>query len=87
MRYQALNLMGLSFMQQGMLDLAIKRFSDAQSELPGMDELKKEITYNLGLALEANGEAAQALDQFKKIYEVDMAYRDVAPRVESSYGG
>jgi tetratricopeptide (TPR) repeat protein len=84
-RYQALNLMGLSFMKQGMLDLAIKRFSDAQGELPGMDELKKEITYNLGLAHEANGDRAQALEQFKKIYEVDMAYRDVASRVESSY--
>jgi tetratricopeptide (TPR) repeat protein len=85
-RYQALNLMGLSFMKQGMLDLAIKRFSDAQGELPGMDELKKEITYNLGLSYEANGEGSPALDQFKKIYEVDMSYRDVAARVESSYG-
>ena len=85
-RYQALNLMGLSFLQQGMLDLAIKRFSDAQSELPAMDDLKKEITYNLGLAQERNGDATSALDQFKKIYEVDMAYRDVAARVESSYG-
>lgn len=85
-RYQALNLMGLCFMKQGMLDLAIKRFADAQGELPGMDELKKEITYNLGLAYEANGEAGPSLEQFKKIYEVDMAYRDVAPRVEASYG-
>jgi tetratricopeptide (TPR) repeat protein len=86
-RYQALNLMGLSFMQQGMLDLAIKRLSDAQGELPGLDDdLKKEITYNLGLAYEKNAQSAQALDQFKKIYEVDMAYGDVAGRVESSYG-
>jgi tetratricopeptide (TPR) repeat protein len=86
-RYQALNLMGLSFKQQGMLDLAIKRFLDAQSELPGLDdELKKEITYNLGLCYEANGEREPALNEFKKIYEVDMAYRDVDARVESSYG-
>jgi tetratricopeptide (TPR) repeat protein len=86
-RYQALNLMGLSFMQQGMLDLAIKRLADAQGELPGLDDdLKKEITYNLGLAYEKNAQAVPALDQFKKIYEVDMAYRDVAGRVESSYG-
>jgi tetratricopeptide (TPR) repeat protein len=85
-RYQALNLMGLCFLKQGMLDLAIKRFFDAQSELPGMDDLKKEITYNLGLAYEANQEAKPALEQFKKIYEVDMSYRDVAPRVEASYG-
>jgi tetratricopeptide (TPR) repeat protein len=86
-RHRALNLMGLCFMQQGMLDLAIKRFSDAQGELIGMDELKKEITYNLGLAYTANGENKLALDEFKKIYEFDMAYRDVAARVESSYGG
>lgn len=87
-RYQALNLMGLCFLRQGMLDLAIKRFSDAQSELPGLDDdLKKEITYNLGIALEANQQQAQALEEFKKIYEFDMAYRDVAVRVESSYAG
>ncbi len=86
-RYQALNLMGLCFLRQGMLDLAVKRFSDAQGELPGLDDdLKKEITYNLGIALEANQQAAQALGEFKKIYEVDMVYRDVAARVESSYG-
>jgi tetratricopeptide (TPR) repeat protein len=85
-RYQALNLMGQCFMQQGMLDLAIKRFSDAQSELPVMDDLKKEITYNLGLAYEAVQKPDQALEQFKKIYEIDMGYRDVASRVEASYG-
>jgi tetratricopeptide (TPR) repeat protein len=86
-RYQALNLMGLCFLRQGMLDLAVKRFADAQSELPGLDDdLKKEITYNLGIALEANQEQAKALEEFKKIYEVDMAYRDVAARVEASYG-
>jgi len=87
-RYQAFNLMGLCFLKQGMLDLAIRRFSDAQGELPGLDDdLKKEITYNLGIALESNQQHPQALEEFKKIYEVDMAYRDVAARVESSYGG
>ncbi len=85
-RYQALNLMGLCFLRQGMLDLAVKRFTDAQSELPGLDDdLKKEITYNLGTALEANQEQGKALEEFKKIYEVDMGYRDVATRVEASY--
>ena len=84
-RYQALNLMGLCFFQQGMLDLAIKRFTDAQSELPSMDELKKEITYNLGGALDSNQQPVEALEQYKKIYEVDMAYRNVSSRVESSY--
>ncbi len=86
-RYQALNLMGQAFMKRGMLDFAIKQLSLAESELLAMDELKKEITYNLGLAYEVAKSPEKALDQWKKIYEVDMGYRDVAARVEASYGG
>ena len=85
-RYQALNLMGQCFAKQGMMDLAVKRFADAKAELSTMDELKKEIVYNLGLAYEATQQAEKALEQWKEIYEVDMSYRDVAQRVEASYG-
>lgn len=85
-RYQALNLMGLSFMKRGMLDFAVKQLALAESELPGMDEIKKEIVYNLGLAYEATKQADKALEQWKKIYEHDMSYRDVSARVEASYG-
>ena len=86
-RYQALNLMGLAFMKRGMLDFAVKQLALAESELPVMDEVKKEITYNLGLAYEVIKQPEKSLDQWKKIYEVDMSYRDVAERVEASYGG
>jgi tetratricopeptide (TPR) repeat protein len=86
-RYQALNLMGMAFMKRGMLDFAVNRLSLAESELPVMDEIKKDISYNLGLAYEVNKQTDKALDQWKKIYEVDMTYRDVAARVEASYGG
>jgi tetratricopeptide (TPR) repeat protein len=86
-RYQALNLMGLAFMKRGMLDFAVKQLSLAESELPVMDEVKKEITYNLGLAYEVIKQPEKALEQWKKIYEFDMGYRDVAARVEASYGG
>jgi len=85
-RYQALNLMGLSFMKRGMLDFAIKQLLLAETELPVMDDLKKEIAYNLGLAYEAAKQPDKALEQWKKIYEVDMGYRDVAQHVEASYG-
>ena len=84
-RYQALNKMGLSFMKRGMLDFAVKQLVLAESELLGMDELKKEIVYNLGLAYEASKQPEKALEQWKKIYEYDMSYRDVAARVEASY--
>lgn len=86
-RYQALNLMGLTFMKRGMLDFAVKQLALAESELPVMDEVKKEISYNLGLAYEMVKQPEKSLEQWKKIYEVDMGYRDVAARVEASYGG
>jgi tetratricopeptide (TPR) repeat protein len=84
-RYQALNMMGMSFMKRNMLDFAIKQLALAKSELLPMDEIKKEIVYNLGLAYEASKQQDKALDQFKEIYEHDMSYRDVAERVEASY--
>jgi len=84
-RYQALNLMGMSFMKRNMLDFAIKQLVLAKSELLGMDEVKKEIVYNLGQAYDASKQPDKALDQYKEIYEHDMSYRDVAKRVEDSY--
>jgi hypothetical protein len=50
-----------------------------------MDEMKKEVVYNLGLVYERMGNADKAIACMKQIYEVDYGYRDVAQRVESSY--
>ncbi len=86
-RIKALNVLGLCYQQRSIHDLAIKQFETAKSEMLTMDALKKEITYNLGLAQERAGRTAEALNQFKEIYEVDYHYRDVAKRVESAYGG
>ncbi|HEX4140135.1 MAG TPA: hypothetical protein VHY09_07285 [Candidatus Methylacidiphilales bacterium] len=86
-RYPALNLLGLSFMKRNMIDFAISKFAEAEHDLPDMkDELKKEVAYNLGLAYEVNKQPEKALEQWKKIYVVAMNYRDVAARVEASYG-
>ena len=85
-RYPALNLMGQAFMKRGMYDFAVKQLALAESELLGMDDLKKEIVYNLGTVYEMVKKPEEALNQWKKIYEVDMSYRDVSARVEASYG-
>jgi tetratricopeptide (TPR) repeat protein len=85
-RLKAMNLLGHCYRELGMLDLAAKQLEDAARETMVMDEVKKEIIYNLALVYEEMGDALKHIDAMKKIYETDSGYRDVAARVESSYG-
>lgn len=84
-RLKAMNVLGCCYGELGMLDLAMKQLEEASREIGSMDEMKKEIVYNLGLVYERMGDAEKALACMKQIYEVDYGYRDVAQRVESSY--
>lgn len=85
-RLRAMNLLGRCYSELGMLDLAAKQLEDAAKEILAMDVTKKEIVYNLGLVYERMGVTEKYIDAMKQIYEVDYGYRDVAQRVESSYG-
>ncbi len=82
-----MNLLGRCYRELGMLDLAVKQLEDAAREAIVMDEIKKEIVYNLGLAYEQMGDAEKYIEAMKKIYEADYGYRDVAKRVESCTTG
>ncbi len=84
-RLKAMNLLGRCYRELGMLDLAAKQLDDAAREMLGMDAVKKEIVYNLGLVYEQMGDSEKYIDAMKKIYEADYGYRDVAERVERSY--
>ena len=84
-RLKAMNLLGRSYQQLGMLDLAMKQLEEASKEILSMDAMKKEIVYDLGLVYEAMGAPVKALEAMKQIYEADYGYKDVAQRVESSY--
>jgi tetratricopeptide (TPR) repeat protein len=86
-RLKAMNLLGQCYTEKGMLDLAVKQFQDAASEIIAMDVTKKEILYKLGLVFERMGKKDESLKCMKDIYEVDYGYMDVAQRVEQSYGG
>jgi tetratricopeptide (TPR) repeat protein len=84
-RLKAMNVLGCCYGELGMLDLAVKQLAEASREIVSMDEMKKEIVYNLGLIHERLGVLEKSLACMKQIYEVDYGYRDVAQRVESSY--
>ncbi len=85
-RTKVLLLLGRTFRAKNMYDLAIKQLSDALADLHAMDGTKKEVLYEKGLIHREMGDMSEALDSFKQIYEVDYGYRDVAQRVEDSYG-
>ena len=67
--------------------MAANEFSEAIREITAMDDTKKELLYSLGLVHDKMGQAAEALESFKQIYNADYGYRDVAERVEASYAG
>lgn len=81
----ALNYLGICFRNKKMYDLAKDQLLKAVSELTVMNELKKEVVYNLGLVYEDLGDFKAAVGEYKKIYEVDISFKDVTKKIESSY--
>lgn len=81
LRTRALSYLGQCFLAQKLDDLAIRQFTTAVSEIVGMDDLKLEVLYNLGVAYESKGLKDKATECYQQIYEVDMAYRDVGKRM------
>jgi tetratricopeptide (TPR) repeat protein len=86
-RIQALSCLGQCFARRNMNDLAAKKLEQAIAEKQVFDEEKMEITYALGSVLEKMGKKEEAIEQFKKIYEVDVGFKDVAAKVDAYYAG
>ncbi len=84
-RVSSLYYIGLCFKAKQQYDMALEQFDKAQSEIPVMDDQKKAALYELGRTLELMNRPAEALDNYKRIYQVDIGYRDVADKVEHGY--
>lgn len=87
LRIKVMNMLGLCYEEMGMTDLAASQYEEAITELQIMDETKKELLYNLGLLYHKLDNEEKYLECLKQIYAVDYGYKDVAARVEGSYGG
>ncbi|MEK7674395.1 MAG: tetratricopeptide repeat protein [Verrucomicrobiota bacterium] len=84
-RVQAMSYLGQCFSRRGMNDLAARTLQNALKEKLVFDEEKKDLIYLLGCVLEKMGQAEEAIEQFKQIYEVDIGYKDVAGKVDAYY--
>lgn len=84
-RIRSLYYLARCFEEKGQLDIAAEQLEKAASELSVLDNTKKDILYELGIVYERMGRADKAVELFKEIYAVDIAYRDVAQLIERDY--
>ena len=84
-RVSCLYYIGLCFKTKQQYDMAIDQFQRAVAEIPVMDDQKKSVVYELAQVLESSGRMAEAVENYKQIYQIDIGYRDVAAKVERGY--
>lgn len=84
-RIAAMGLLARAFLHRGMNDMAARKLQEALKEKPVFDDEAKDLTYHLGVVLEKMNRPQEAIEQFKLIYEQDIAYRDVMARVDQYY--
>ena len=82
-RPEALGGLGRCFLAKGMFDLAAKQLEKGLEEAgAAAGDRSKALLYDLATVMEKQGDAAKARECLARIYEVDIAYLDVAGRLE-----
>jgi CHASE2 domain-containing sensor protein/predicted Ser/Thr protein kinase len=74
--------LGLSFQQQGLLDLAFEKFRKCPMEEPGV----KDLLYNLGLDYERKRQFNKALAAYNLIVEDGREFKDLTERIPKLKG-
>jgi tetratricopeptide (TPR) repeat protein len=78
---------GLSFFMKGWYADAIDVFTRAIDSYEIKDDgVAKELRYNLARAHEAQGDGEKALELYRKIAQLDFAYKDVHQRIDKLRG-
>jgi tetratricopeptide (TPR) repeat protein len=83
---ESAKMLGLCFVRKGQHDLALEQFERAAERHPDMDDEGKDLRYNQAQAYEEMGRTSEALDIYKRIYSLDINFRDVAQKVEALSG-
>ncbi len=84
-RLEVQKYLGECFKRKRLYDLAVEQFSAALKAIPDMSSLKKDILYALGGVYEEMGKGQDAKREYEKIYTVDIAYKDVAQKIEKKF--
>jgi tetratricopeptide (TPR) repeat protein len=74
---------GNCFQAKKVYDLAIDNYKNVIESMPGFDNHKKEVVYQLGRCYVAQKNLDEAMNCFREIYQVDVSFRDVSKIMES----
>lgn len=77
--------LAMCFKAKDRFDMALQQLERCLEDLPRMNEMRKEVLYQLGLIAEATGDPATALEHFKDVYQADIHFKDVAQKIEDAY--
>jgi tetratricopeptide (TPR) repeat protein len=80
-RLWSLYYLAMCFLNQGQTDMAVMQLETARDALPTMDDLKKNVVYQLGLCAEASGDLEKAYQYYKDVYSTDVGFEDLAERM------
>jgi len=75
-------MLGEAFLNLGKKEIALETLLTGPVRKRNMDDEMCAFRYTLGKCYEANGDNANALKQYQKIYSYDVAYEDVIERIE-----
>lgn len=80
-KLDSLDNLGQAFYKKKMYELAAGQFSKA-IEATTLPDREKMLRYRLGVTYQQAKDVTKALDQYKKILEIDYSFKDVSKRVE-----
>jgi tetratricopeptide (TPR) repeat protein len=83
--HKAMLYLGRSYRAKKIYDLAIEVLGSARTEMPVMNDLKKEIIYELAQCYRGNGNIDKAVEEYKNIYANDIDYKDVSKIINEYY--
>lgn len=84
-RVQSLFHLALCFDKKGQSDMAVMQLETANELLPIMDDLKKQVVYQLGVLAEESGDIEKAFSYYKDVYGADIGFEDIGERMERIY--
>ena len=84
-RLDSLYYIGMCFAKKGQPDMAVMQLETAYDSIDIMNDLKKQICYELGELAEQAGDLTKAANYYKEVYVADIGFEDIQNRYMRVY--